>query len=111
MMSMCEEGAFMLSNHAATRIAQRGIRGAILDLVLLYGTRAKAELGCEEYILSERAARHLKAAGYNGQAIAAATKVRAIVDTDGTIVTCYHKRKGRSRPSSRKSHFRGARHA
>lgn len=106
MMSICENGAFMLSTHATTRMAQRGIRHAILDLVLLHGTRAKAQHDCEEYVLSGRAARHLEAAGYDDQTIAAATKVRVIVDTDGTIVTCYHQRNGRSRPSSRKSHLR-----
>ena len=111
MMAICEQGAFMLSTHAATRMAHRGIRRAILDLVLLHGTRAKAQFGCEEYVLLESAARHLEAAGYDGQTVAAATKVRAIVDTDGRIVTCYHRRKGRSRPSSRKSHFRATRHA
>ena len=111
MMSICEPEAFTLSNHAAARMAQRGIRGAILDLVLVHGTRAKAQHGCEEYILSERAARHLEAAGYNGQTIAAATKVRAIVDAEGRIVTCYHQSKGPLRPSGRKSHLRGVRHA
>lgn len=111
MMSICEDGIFMLSSHAATRMAQRGIRGAILDFVLLHGTRVKAQRGCEEYILSGRAARHLEAAGYNGQTIAAAKKVRAIVDNNGTIVTCYHQRKGRSRPSDRKCHLRSSIHA
>jgi len=106
MMLICENGAFMLSTHAATRMAQRGIRRAILDLVLLHGRRARAQHDCEEYALSGRTARHLEAAGYDGQTIVAATKVRAIVDPDGMVVTCYHQRNGRSRPSSRKSHLR-----
>lgn len=110
MMSICEGGAFMLSTHAATRMAQRGIQSAILDLVLLHGTRAKAKRDCEEYVLSGRAARQLEAAGYDNQTIASAIKVRAIVDTEGTIVTCYHQCNGRPRPSSRKSHVRDSRH-
>lgn len=110
MMSICENGEFMLSTHAATRMAQRGIRRAILDLVLLHGTPAKAQHTCQEYILSERAARRLATTEYDDQTITTATKVRVIVGTDGTIVTCYHKRNGRSRPSSRKSHLRDARH-
>lgn len=111
MMSICEAGAFTLSDHAAARIAQRGIRGASLDLVLLHGTPVKAQHDCEEYVLSGRTARHLEAAGYDGQTVAAATKVRAIVDTDGTVVTCYHQRNGRSQPSGRKSRLRGDRRA
>lgn len=111
MISVCADGTFVLSSHAATRMAQRGIRRASLDLVLLHGTRAKAQHDCEEYILPGRTIRHLIAAGYDGETIAAATKVRAIVDTAGNVVTCYYRRKGRSRPSSRKAHLREARYA
>ena len=110
MISVCEGGAFMLSNHAATRMAQRGIQSAILDLVLLHGTRAKAQRDCEEYVLSVRSARHLEAAGYDNQTITSAKKVRAIVDTEGMIVTCYHRRNSRPRQSSREPHFHDPRH-
>lgn len=110
-MGVCAEASFVLSNHAATRMAQRGIRRASLELVLLHGTRAKAQGNREEYILSGRTVRHLAAAGYDGETIAAATKVRAIVDTAGNVVTCYHQRKGRSRASSRRVHLREARSA
>ncbi len=110
MTSICEDKTFMVSTHAAVRMAQRGIRRAILDLVILHGTPAKAQDDCEEYILSEQAARFLVNTGYDPQTITAATKVRAIVDPCGTIVTCYHKRSGRSRPSSRTSHMRDMRH-
>jgi hypothetical protein len=111
MMSVCEEGAFMVSSHAATRMAQRGIRRASLDLVLLHGTRAKAQRECEEFVLLGRTARQLEAAGYDRSTIAVATKVRAIVDADGRIVTCYYQRRGRSRPSSRTSYLRDFRYA
>lgn len=107
MMAFCEEDAFQLSTHAAMRMAQRGIRGAILDFVLLHGTRRKAQRDCETYVLSDRAGRELQAAGYDGQTIAAATKIQAIVDAEGTIVTCYHRRNTRSRLSRRKSQIRG----
>jgi hypothetical protein len=107
MMSIGEDGAFTLSNHAAVRMAQRGIRGASLRLVLLHGTPVKAQSDCEEYVLSGRTARHLEAAGYEGRTVAAATKVRAIVDSDGTVVTCYHQLKDRSVPCRLKSHVRG----
>jgi len=110
MISICQNGAFMLSTHAATRMAQRGIRRRILDLVLLHGTPAKAQHTCQEYILLERVARRLAATGYDEKTITAATKVRAIVDTEGTVVTCYHQRNGRSRPSSRQSNLRDARY-
>lgn len=109
-MAVCADATFVLSDHAATRMAQRGIRRATLELVLLHGTRVKAQHDCEEYILSGRTVRHLTAAGLDGETIATATKVRAIVDAAGYVVTCYHQRKGRSRPSSRKSHLRDARH-
>ena len=104
MMSICENGAFMLSAHAATRMAQRGIRPEILDVVLLHGTPTKAQRACEEFSLLERAARQLVTTGYDQETISAATKVRAIVDNNGTIVTCYHKRNGRSRTTSRNAH-------
>ena len=98
MMAVCADASFVLSNHAATRMAQRSIRHDSLELVLLHGTRVKARHDCEEYILSGRTVRHLTAAGLDGEVIAAATKVRAIVDAAGNVVTCYHQRKGRSRP-------------
>ncbi|OBY27098.1 hypothetical protein A9D60_15905 [Leisingera sp. JC1] len=98
MMAMCADASFVLSNHAATRMAQRSIRHDSLELVLLHGTRVKARHDCEEYILSGRTVRHLTAAGLDEEMIAAATKVRAIVDAAGNVVTCYHQRKGRSRP-------------
>lgn len=107
MMSAGGDGNFVLSQHASTRMAQRGIRRAILDLVLLHGTRAKAQYDREEYILSGRAVRYLTSAGYDDEMIAAAMKVRAIVDDAGNVVTCYHQRKSCSRPSGRTSHFRG----
>lgn len=111
MMAICADATFVLSNHAATRMAQRSIRRASLELVLLHGIRAKAQGNREEYILSGRTVRHLAAAGYDGETIASATKVRVIVDTAGNVVTCYHQRKGKSRPSSRKVHLSEARYA
>jgi hypothetical protein len=110
-MSIGEDGAFTLSNHAAARMAQRGIRGASLRLVLLHGTPVKAQSDCEEYVLSGRTARHLEAVGYEGQVVAAATKVRAIVDPEGTVVTCYYQLNGRSGPCRPKSHLWGDRRA
>lgn len=103
MMRVCQEGSFTLSIHAATRMAQRGIRGAILDLVLLHGSQSKASRDCEEYLLPARAARQLEAAGYDGHLVKAATKVRAIVEADGTVVTCYRERNSASRSSSSKN--------
>lgn len=109
MMQLCQEGAFTLSTHAATRMAQRGIRSAILDLVLLHGTQSRAKRDCEEYLLPERAVRQLEVAGYDENLLRAATKVRVIVDADGTVVTCYHERNGQSGPSIRKSQPRRSR--
>ncbi len=109
MMAVCADATFALSNHAAMRMAQRSIRRASLELVLLHGTRVKAQHDCEEYVLSGRTVRHLAAAGFDEEAIAAATKLRAIVDAAGNVVTCYHQRKGRARPSIRKAHRREAR--
>lgn len=110
MMPISENGAFMLSEHAATRMAQRGIRPEILDVVLLHGTATKAKRACEEFSLLERAARQLVTTGYDQETISAATKVRAIVDNHGTIVTCYQKRSGRPRTNSRNARPRGATH-
>ncbi len=109
MMQLCDDGAFTLSAHAATRMAQRGIRRAIIDLVLLHGTQSKAKHDCEEYLLTDRAAQQLEAAGYDGQLIKAATKVRAIVGPDGTVVTCYHERNGQLGSSRRTTRNRRAR--
>ena len=110
MMSICENDAFRLSTHAATRMAQRGIRPEILDVVLLHGTPTKAQRACEEFSLLERSARQLVTMGYDQETISAATKVRAIVDTNGTIVTCYHKRNARLRTTSRNARPRGTKH-
>jgi len=111
MMSICADEVFVLSRHATTRMAQRGIRRASLDLVLLHGRRTRAQNDCEEYILSGQAVRYLKAAGYDGEVIAAAIKVRAIVDTIGNVVTCYHQRKYRSRLNGRAARPRRLRSA
>lgn len=111
MMAVCADISFALSKHAATRMAQRSIRRDSLELVLLHGTRVKAQHDCEEYILSGRTARQLTDAGLDGETIAAATKVRAIVDPAGNVVTCYHQRKSRSRPSSRDAYLRETKYA
>lgn len=109
MMQVCDNGPFTCSAHAATRMAQRGISWAALDLVLLHGTQSKAKRDCEEYLLPNRAAQQLEAAGYNGQLIKAATKIRAIVDPYGTVVTCYHERNRQSGSLHRKTRNRRAR--
>lgn len=106
MMAVCGDANFVLSNHAATRMAQRSIRGVSLDLVLMHGTRVKAQRNCEEYILAERDCRHLIAIGLDKEAIAAASKLRAIVDYEGNVVTCYYQRRGHSRPFNRGSYLR-----
>lgn len=95
-MRFCEKDTFVLSSHAATRMAQRGISRAILDLVLLHGTRAKAGGNCEEYALPEREARQLADLGYEAPLVNAARKVRAIVNVEGVVVTCFHRSNGRS---------------
>lgn len=95
MIRASEEGAFMLSAHAATRMAQRGIRSASLDLVLLHGVPSKAPYDCETYLLPDQAARQLMAAGYDEDVIKAAAKLKAIVGYDGTVVTCYYGRRRR----------------
>ena len=110
MMAIGADATFVLSNHATTRMAQRSIGRACLELVLLHGTRVKAQHDCEEYILSGRTVRHLTAAGLDGETIAAAIKVRAIVDVAGNVVTCYHQRKGRSRPPRSNSCLRSTKH-
>lgn len=97
MMAECAAASFVISKHAATRMAQRSIKRGSLELVLLHGARVKTQHGCEEYILLGRTVRQLTAAGLDGKMVEAATKVRAIVDAAGNVVTCYHQGKGLSR--------------
>jgi hypothetical protein len=96
MISVCTNAAFALSHHATTRMAQRGIRSEALELVLSHGTRIKAGGACEEYVLTDRTGRHLQSEGYDGRAVATAKKIRAIVNSEGVVVTCYHQRNARS---------------
>lgn len=102
MTTLCTDAAFALSRHATTRMAQRGIRGEALEIVLLHGTRVKTRDACEEYVLPDRTGRTLEREGIDREMIEAAKRIRAIVGADGTIVTCYHQRSDRSRPCCRK---------
>ena len=83
-------GSFLLSRHASTRMAQRGIQAEILDMLLLHGDSSKTAGGCERYCLLDRTAKQLRAAGVDDEVLAAATTLCAIVSAEGTVVTCYH---------------------
>jgi len=92
------QDTFSLSNHATTRMAQRGIHGRILDILLVHGSRSTAGGGCERYRLLDRTVKQLKTEGYDARALKSATKLRAIVSADGAVVTCY-----RGNPEGRRS--------
>jgi hypothetical protein len=86
---LSHQSAFSISNHAYTRMAQRGVQSRILDVLLMHGSRAKVGGGCERYRLLDRTVRQLEADGYDAQLLKSATKLRAIVSADGAVVTCY----------------------
>jgi hypothetical protein len=98
MNQLSHQNTFSLSKHAVTRIAQRGILDRSLDILLIHGSRSDAGGGCEKYCLLERTVKQLKTEGYDARALKSATKLRAIVSTDGAVVTCY-----RGNPERRKS--------
>ena len=83
------QNSFSFSKHAVTRIAQRGIQVRILDILLLHGSRTDAGDGCESYRLLNRTLKQLKTEGYDAQTLKSATKLRAIVNAHGAVVTCY----------------------
>lgn len=96
------QSAFSISNHACTRMAQRGVQSRVLDVLLMHGSRAKAAGGCERYRLLDRTVRQLEAEGYDTQLLKSATKLRAIVSADGAVVTCYRGGPGARRRLVRK---------
>lgn len=81
---------FSFSNHAITRMAQRGIRIDFLDILLMHGTASNAGGGREQYRLLHRTVRQLRIDGHDAQTLHAAVKLCAVVSADGTVVTCYH---------------------
>lgn len=89
MNALSHQSTFSLSNHACTRMAQRGVQSQALDILLIHGVRTKAVGGCERYRLLDRTVQQLEAEGYDAQMIEAARKLRAIVSADGAVVTCY----------------------
>jgi hypothetical protein len=89
MNALSHQSAFSISNHACTRMAQRGVQSRTLDVLLMHGSRARAGGGCERYRLLDRTVRQLEAEGYDAQLLKSATKLRAIVSADGAVVTCY----------------------
>ena len=101
MNQISHQNAFSISNHACTRMAQRGVQSRVLDVLLMHGSRAKTAGGCEKYCLLNRTVRQLEADGYDAQLLKSATKLRAIVSADGAVVTCY-----RGSPGTRMSRVR-----
>lgn len=96
MTSIYTEEAVIYSKHATVRMAQRGINRKTIDFILQYGNRCWAGDGCEEYAISERAVRNLDAFEYDKETISKASKVRLIINPEGSVVTCYFKYKNRS---------------
>ncbi|RYH06526.1 DUF4258 domain-containing protein [Tropicimonas sp. IMCC6043] len=103
---------FTFSDHATTRMAQRGIQEQFLEILLMYGSRTDAGGGCEQYRLLDKTARELKKRGHESRPLEAAARIRAIIAPGGIVVTCFHRdreegRRSRRRPrrsSRRKEH-------
>ncbi len=89
MNQLSHQNTFVLSDHATTRMAQRGIQGRSLDILLIHGSRSDAGGGCHKYRLLDRTVRQLNTEGYDARVLKSATKLRAIVSADGAVVTCY----------------------
>lgn len=102
MNQLSHQNTFLLSDHAITRMAQRGIQSRSLDILLVHGSRSDAGGGCERYRLLDRTVKQLKTEGYDARALKSATKLRAIVSADGAVVTCYRGSPERRRSFGRK---------
>lgn len=94
---------FHFSDHATTRMAQRGIQGQVLEILLMYGSRTDAGGGCEQYRLLDKTVRELKEAGHETLQLEAAARIRAIIAPGGTVVTCFYRNREEGRRSRRRS--------
>ena len=85
-------GDLGLTDHAAARMQQRGIRAHALEALLDYGRVAHGPGGCDIVFFDRKAKARLKKLG--GEAAREAERVSrtyAILGSDGTVVTVGHR--------------------
>lgn len=80
-----------LSNHAHTRLQQRGIPRAAVDLVVHYGSPVRLPSGVFEYTLSsKRNDRIARREANDIQLLGKARRVAVLIGEEGTVITAYH---------------------
>ena len=89
---MTRDAATLLTRHARTRMQQRGIPAAAVDLLISYGRSAPAGDGCE-LLFFDKAARARLARDNPAAARTAGRLCRtyAVLGTDGAVVTVGHR--------------------
>lgn len=97
-------GNFELTDHASTRMQQRGVSIRVIDFVLWNADKSEfVGSGCREKWISRRRLSALRRAGADCQLIGRANGVAAVVSIDDTIITVFHKTE-RTRHKKNKQH-------
>jgi hypothetical protein len=82
----------IVTGHARTRMQQRGISAAAIDVLLNYGRSSHDHQGCELVYFDKaaraRLARHNPAAAREAQRLC---RTYAVVGSDGAVVTVGHR--------------------
>ena len=83
----------IVTEHARTRMQQRGISAAAIDVLLNYGRSSHDHQGCCELVYFDKAARarlarHNPAAAREAQRLC---RTYAVVGSDGAVVTVGHR--------------------
>ena len=81
---------FLISKHAARRMAQRSISSRDAQALLWYGDAAPAGRGASLLKFGENATRDLLQEGFRPTDIDRLRRLQAILSSDGTVVTLMH---------------------
>jgi hypothetical protein len=103
-------GNIELSNHASTRMQQRGVNPRSVEFVLDNADKSEfVGSGCREQWISRRRLSRLRRRGADGNLIERAAGVSIIISSDDMIVTVFHKTV-RTRHKKNKQHACQKRH-
>ena len=83
---------YELTNHASTRMQQRGVMVRSLEFVLENADKSEfVGSGCREQWISRRHLATLRRKGEDRRLIDRADSIAVVLSEDGAIVTIYHK--------------------
>jgi len=85
-------GNFELSNHASTRMQQRGVSTRVVEFVLWNADKSEfVGSGCREKWISRHRLSALRRTGADCQLVDRAKGISAVISIDDLVVTVFHK--------------------